>query len=70
MRYISGFIAGALISHYGFRTDIPQLLLHDLKMAALSKVVKGLSPLEPFTEKLTGRKFEWVYGAQNSSGKK
>ena len=69
MRYISGFIAGVLVSHYGFRTDIPHRLLHDLKMAALSKVVKGLSPLEPFTEKLTGRKFEWVYGAQKPKTK-
>ena len=69
MRYISGFIAGVLISHYGFRTDIPQRLLHDLKMAALSKVVKGLSPLEPFAEKLTGRKSEFIYGVQKPKTK-
>ncbi len=70
MRYISGFIAGALVSHYGFRTDIPQLVLHDIKMAALSKVAKGLTPMESLTEKLTGKKFEWVYGEQKTTVKK
>ena len=69
MRHVSGFIMGVLVSHYGSRADIPHRLLHDLKMAALSKVVKGLSPLEPFTEKLTGRKFEWVYGVQKPKTK-
>ncbi len=64
MRYVSGFIMGVLVSHYGFRTDIPQLILHDIKMAALSKVAKGLTPLEPFVEKLTGKKSEFIYGAQ------
>ena len=41
MRYISGFIAGALVSHYGFRTDIPQLLLARLEDGGTFQSRKG-----------------------------
>ena len=31
----------------------------EIKKATLSKIVKGLDPLTPFTEKLTGKKINY-----------
>ena len=62
MRVIIGAIATWALFFSDYDLKFAENLLYELKKTVIIKVSQGLSPLESYSNKLTGTRSELVYG--------